>query len=98
MSFTSEPTMKDLIRHLQNMDSRLTSLQHEVMSQVSDARHSASIAKLALESEMRIQEQLKEETKSLETFNRLLVVQVTLWVFVLVLLFGWWTKLNRTVW
>lgn len=90
--------MKDVLRHLQNMDNRLTTLQHDVMSQVNDARHSASIAKLALESEIRIQEQLKEETKSMETFNRLLVVQVTLWVFVLVLLFGWWTKLNRIAW
>lgn len=98
MSATSETTMKDLVRQLHSMDARLASLQHEVMSQVSDSRHSASLAKLALESELRIQQQMKEDTKSLETFNRLLVAQVTLWVFVLVLLFGWWTKLSRTVW
>lgn len=90
--------MKDLIRHLQNMDNRLTSLQHEVMSQVNDSRQSATIAKLALESELRIQEQLREESKSMDTFNRILVLQVALWVFVLVLLFGWWTKLNRPLW
>ena len=76
----------------------MTSLQHEVMSQVNDSRQSATIAKLALESELRIQEQLREESKSMDTFNRILVLQVALWVFVLVLLFGWWTKLNRPLW
>jgi len=90
--------MKDVLRQLQAMDSRLTNLQHEVMAQVSDARQSASLAKLALESELRIQEQMKEDTKSIETFNRMLVIQVTLWVFVLVLLFGWWSKFNRVSW
>jgi hypothetical protein len=97
MSLSAEPSMKDIVRHLQSLDSRLTSLQQEILSQVSDSRHSASLAKLALESELRIQEQLKEDTKSMETFNRLLAMQVALWVFVLVLLFGWWTKLNRRI-
>lgn len=91
----SEPPMKEVLRHLQNIENRLSTLQREVTIQAHDAQQSTSLARLALESELRIHEQLKEDTRSMATFNRLLTIQITLWIFVLVLLFGWWSRLHH---
>lgn len=83
------------MRQLQTLELKMASLQQELASQVSGSHQSVALAKLALESELRVQDQLKEDTKSIETFNRLLYMLVALWIFVFVLLVGWWTKLNR---
>jgi hypothetical protein len=98
VSSGAEPTIKEVLRQLGHIDSKLSTLHHEVMAQVNESQHSTSLARLALESELRIHEQLKEDTMSMATFNRLLVIQITLWIFVLVLLFGWWSKLHLRAW
>lgn len=98
MSAAPDPSLKDVMRELQALDQKMTRLRDDVMTGVHNAHQYAELAKVALEKELKLQEQLKEETKSAETFNRLIALQVLLWVFVLLLLFGWWTKLSRRTW